>query len=200
MFSGPLPASGLAVNLYGPSQLKVDGKDGLVLGRKRQAGRAAVMRGPLVYCLNPAQDAALAKLDAADLNRLVILLASLEGPLADEAVRPGGTACRLRASNEGYGMGDQGNLRLTLTEFPDPQGKNVYFRLTDLSAAVPDELVRPGRACVGPAGPSLQAMQTPLFLSLSQTPQLQPITVRTIGKLDPIHQLSSRTAGAGVDL
>ena len=25
----------------------------LVLGRKRQAGRAAVMRGPLVFCLDP---------------------------------------------------------------------------------------------------------------------------------------------------
>ena len=114
----------------------------LVLGRKRQAGRAAVMRGPLVYCLNPAQDEALAKLDAADLNRLVILPATLEGPVPDEAARPGGTACRLRASNEGYEVGDRGNLRLTLTEFPDPQGKNVYFRLADLSAAVPDELVR----------------------------------------------------------
>ncbi len=114
----------------------------LVLGRKRQAGRAAVMRGPLVYCLNPAQHEALAKLDGADLNRLVIVPSTLEGPVPDDTVRPGGTACRLRASNDGYGTGDQGNLRLTLTEFPDPQGKNVYFRLADLSAAVPDELVR----------------------------------------------------------
>ena len=31
----------------------------LVLGRKRQSGRAAVMRGPVVYCLNPAQNEAI---------------------------------------------------------------------------------------------------------------------------------------------
>ncbi len=34
----------------------------LVQGRQRQAGRVAVMRGPQVFCLNPAQDATLAKL------------------------------------------------------------------------------------------------------------------------------------------
>ena len=38
-------------------------------------------------------------------------------------------------------MGCRGNLAvLKLTEFPDPQGKSVYFRLPDLSVAVPDEL------------------------------------------------------------
>jgi hypothetical protein len=34
-----------------------------------------------------------------------------------------------------------GDLSLRLTEFPDPQGKCVYFRLPDLSAAAPDELM-----------------------------------------------------------
>jgi hypothetical protein len=38
-------------------------------------------------------------------------------------------------------MGCPGNLPLKLTEFPDPQGKSVYFRLPDLSVAVPDELL-----------------------------------------------------------
>ena len=31
-------------------------------------------------------------------------------------------------------------LSLKLTEFPDAEGKCVYFRLPDLSVAVPDEL------------------------------------------------------------
>ena len=38
----------------------------LVLGRKRQSGRAAVMRGPVVYCLNPAQNKELQNRDGAD--------------------------------------------------------------------------------------------------------------------------------------
>ena len=40
----------------------------LVKGRQRQAGRVAVMRGPQVFCLNPSQDATLAKLDGTDLG------------------------------------------------------------------------------------------------------------------------------------
>jgi uncharacterized protein len=39
----------------------------LVQGRQRQAGRVAVMRGPQVFCLNPAQNADLAELDGAEL-------------------------------------------------------------------------------------------------------------------------------------
>ena len=40
----------------------------LVLGRKRQSGRAAVMRGPMVFCLNPAQNESLRNRDGADLG------------------------------------------------------------------------------------------------------------------------------------
>ena len=34
--------------------------------------------------------------------------------------------------------------RFLLTEFPDPDGRAVYFRLQDLSAGVKDELLGPG--------------------------------------------------------
>ena len=40
----------------------------LVKGRQRQAGRVAVMRGPQVFCLDPAQNPALAKLDGTELG------------------------------------------------------------------------------------------------------------------------------------
>jgi DUF1680 family protein len=111
----------------------------LVLGRKRQSGRAAVMRGPLVYCLDPSQNAVIKGWDAADLTSILLDPASLKES-ADATVRPGGTACQVRAATAGFEMGCPGNLSLKLTEFPDPQGKSVYFRLPDLSVAVSDEL------------------------------------------------------------
>ena len=112
----------------------------LVLGRKRQSGRAAVMRGPLVFCLNPAQKKSLRDRDAADLGGIVIDPTSLVDLPDNAAVRPGGMACRVRAGDDLIAVGVSGNLSLVLTEFADPEGKCVYFRLPDLRAAVPDEL------------------------------------------------------------
>jgi len=113
----------------------------LVMGRQRQAGRVAVMRGPLLFCLDPQQDESLAKLDGADLGRIVIDLASIEPmPLKNSDVRPEGLACRIKAGNLPFAMGNSGNITLTFTEFADPNGKCTYFTTPDLSEAVPDEL------------------------------------------------------------
>jgi uncharacterized protein len=116
----------------------------LVLGRKRQSGRAAVMRGPLVFCLDPAADPSLRDIDAADLGAIVLDPRSLRD-LPSDAVRPGGVACAVRGGNQGFAMGSAGNLSLKLTEVADPGGKCVYFRLPDLNVAVPDELAGAGR-------------------------------------------------------
>jgi DUF1680 family protein len=115
----------------------------LVRGRKRQSGRVAVMRGPVVFCLNPAQDERLAKLDAADLGRITLDPESLGEPVPDDSVRPGGLACPVQAWKPGYRAARPGDLNLRLTEFPDPDGRAVYFRLQDLDAAVEDELFGP---------------------------------------------------------
>lgn len=112
----------------------------LVLGRKRQSGRAAVMRGPVVFCLNPAQNDSLRDRDGADLGFIMIDPASLKEVPGDTSVRPGGVGCEVRAGDIPSAAGVSGNLLLKLTEFPDPQGKCIYFRLPDLSVAVPDEL------------------------------------------------------------
>ena len=107
----------------------------LVRGRKRQAGRAAVMRGPLVYCLNPGQNKLLAKRDAADLGLVKLDPSSLKDP-------PGTDVCHVSAWDAGcMAVGVPGTLSLRLTEFPDADGKTVFFCLPDLKAAVPDELV-----------------------------------------------------------
>ena len=113
----------------------------LILGRQRQAGRVAVMRGPLLFCLNPDQDESLAERDGADLGRIMIDLESIESvPVLNEAVRANGIGCRVKAGTKPFAMGNEQNITLTLTEFPDPKGKCTYFRVPDFSEAVPDEL------------------------------------------------------------
>jgi len=112
----------------------------LVKGRQRQAGRVAVMRGPQVFCLNPAQNPDLAQLDGTELGYVALNPASLAEPVACAAVRPGGIGCRLQAWKPGFGLSQKADYELTLTEFPDPDGKAVYFRLRDFRGAVDDEL------------------------------------------------------------
>lgn len=115
----------------------------LVKGRQRQAGRVAVMRGPLLFCLNPAQNDALAKLDGADLGKLIIDLESIEKtPVTDKSVRPDGIGCKLKAGNVSFGMGNTKNLSLILTEFTDPNGKCTYFKTPEINEGVVDELVQ----------------------------------------------------------
>ena len=113
----------------------------LVKGRQRQAGRVAVLRGPQVFCLNPAQHASLAQLDGVELGYLALDPKSLGAPLRSDAVRPGGLACKVSAWKPSFSLGDKADYELILTEFPDPDGKATYFRLRDLSVAVEDELL-----------------------------------------------------------
>jgi DUF1680 family protein len=112
----------------------------LVKGRQRQAGRVAVMRGPQVFCLDPAQNPALAKLDGTELGYLALNPASLAAPVSNAAVRPDGLGCRIQAWKPGFGLGKNADYELTLTEFADPAGKATYFRLRDFAGAVEDEL------------------------------------------------------------
>jgi DUF1680 family protein len=113
----------------------------LVKGQQRQTGRVAVMRGPQVFCLNPAQNAELAKLDGVDLGRLALDPKSLGAPIRSEVVRPGGLACKVSMWKPGFGLSAKADYELTLTEFPDPDGKATYFRLRDYSVAVEDDLL-----------------------------------------------------------
>jgi len=113
-----------------------------VKGRICQAGRAALMRGPLVFCLNPKRNKLPADMD---LRLLVVDTASVEGPMPDDSVHPGGWACRVRAWGPGqwYPFAKP-ERELTLTEFPDPDGEAIYFKLPNPNAPelVDDELCR----------------------------------------------------------
>jgi hypothetical protein len=116
----------------------------LVRGRQRQAGRVAVLRGPLVFAWNPSSDPATAALDAADLGRYTLDPRSLE-LVPDDSVRPGGVSARVGAWKPGYGTAAKHDLRIVLTEFADPGARATYFRLRDMAPAQPDELLGPQR-------------------------------------------------------
>jgi DUF1680 family protein len=116
----------------------------LVRGRQRQAGRVAVMRGPVVFCLNPDGNEKLADYDGADLGQITLDPQSLGEPVADDSVRPGGLACLVEGWKPGYACARPGDLKLRLTEFADPGGQAVYFRLQDFGGAVEDELLSAG--------------------------------------------------------
>ncbi len=113
----------------------------LVRGRQRQAGRVAVMRGPLIFCLNPTSDPKLAEMDGADLGHITLDPSSFAEPVPSDTVHPGGIACRVKAWKPGFSLAKQGDLDLSLTEFSDPNGRATYFRLRDDSVAVDDELL-----------------------------------------------------------
>ncbi|MBX3241999.1 MAG: glycoside hydrolase family 127 protein [Chitinophagaceae bacterium] len=111
----------------------------LVAGRVRQAGRVAVLRGPQVFCLNPQQQKQLANTDAADLTNFIIDPDSLELINEGEPVL-NSVSCKVKMGDRLLTIGKP--MELKLTPFPDPEGKVVYFRIPDLAAAQPDELLK----------------------------------------------------------
>lgn len=113
-----------------------------VRGRQLQAGRAALLRGPLLFCLNPARNAAVAGMD---LRELTVDPASAGETVADDAVHPGGRACRVRAWSPGrWSPGTAPDLTLLLTEFADPGGEATHLRVppTQAELCVEDELAQ----------------------------------------------------------
>ena len=100
----------------------------LVKGRVAQAGRVAVARGPQVFCLSRSRNKDVKGLDTVDLRLLVLEPASIEGPIPDDTIRPDGVACRVKAWRPGdFYPHTPPALKLTLTEFPDPDGEATYF-------------------------------------------------------------------------
>ena len=98
-----------------------------ITGRQSQLGHVALMHGPQVFCLNRARQPELKDLD---LRLLVIDPDTLEGPLPDDSVRPGGSAFRVKAWKPGgwYPL-EEPAYTLTLTEFPDPGGEAAFFKV-----------------------------------------------------------------------
>ena len=108
-----------------------------VKGHQLQEGKAALMRGPVVYCLGTAQNADLLKKYPA-FSGVVVDPTSLGDPLPDTSIRPGGQRVVAKARVEAHGAPES---TLTFTEFIDPTGIATYVHLLDLGKATEDELV-----------------------------------------------------------
>jgi uncharacterized protein len=113
-----------------------------VKGTGRQTGRAALMRGPVVFCLGRRRNPGMQDLGLRDLT---IDNGSLGAPSRDDSVRPGGISVRVQAWKPDAPARDRAPLALDLAEFPDPAGEEVYFRLRQPSLATTDELLGPIR-------------------------------------------------------
>jgi hypothetical protein len=100
-----------------------------VKGRKAQSGRVAVMRGPMVFCLNRARNEQTKDID---LGEVTVLPSTIEGPIPDDSVRPGGMACRIKAWSPGqWYPHTKPELSLVLTEYADPGGEQTYFKVAN---------------------------------------------------------------------
>lgn len=106
----------------------------LVRGSGKQDGRAAVMRGPMLFALNSErQDPAVGEPGALTLDASRLRDSGSGGP------RQGGDASvwRVGAVN---GQGE--SVDLALAEFPDPGGEATYFRVSDTALCEEDELLQ----------------------------------------------------------
>jgi len=117
-----------------------------VRGRKRNAGRVALMRGPVIYSLNFEKNPEATnngERNYFDLRRIQLDPQTLTGPFTDESVRPNGTSAYIKGWREKHSGLATGNheFKLKLTEFPDPESVMTYFKIPDFSIEVEDELV-----------------------------------------------------------
>jgi len=95
-------------------------------GREAQEGRVVLLRGPIVYGLGKDQNPdLLAK--CPEPRDLVIDPASIGEPQKDESIRPDGRKVAAKAWLGRDGTGEK--VDITLTEFIDPSGREVYFRV-----------------------------------------------------------------------
>jgi len=171
-----------------------------VKGRKLQAGRFAVLRGPTVFCFNPDRQTS-----GVDMSQATVDPATIQGPFVDNAIRPGGLSCTAQAK-VGATYYD-----IFLSEFPDPGGQATYFWIENPAdpALVDDELFVTGGgggsptltaspSSVAPGGTITVAVSYPgnadryawidnpwdwndwRYLSGSQTPPSGPLTSATL--------------------
>jgi len=130
----------------------------LVEGRKAQAGRLAVMRGPLLFGFNPdVNPDAMKYVDSQVLHQMTLDPALLGEPVRvesdghsflavkTEAWRPGWTNGPRIDEPAWFYAGFTPKVPVTLTEYADPGNRAIYFKAfaEDGVASVADELIKP---------------------------------------------------------
>ncbi len=109
-----------------------------VRGRMIQDGRVALMRGPILFTFSD-------KLNAAVMERcpnprdLVLDPGSIGNPLPEDSVRPDGQKVIVRAWTDSERT--CAPVDIVLTEFVDPDGIEVYFKVLDINDTGPIRIV-----------------------------------------------------------
>jgi DUF1680 family protein len=110
-----------------------------VRGRGRQTGRAAVMRGPVVYCLSRVLNDLP---DGMVLRDITVDPETAETHGRDTRGVLNKPICRVRAWSPGTSVREPHDLSLLLHEFPEPSGEETYFKVPSSASTVDDELFR----------------------------------------------------------
>ena len=110
----------------------------LLRGRAVQEGRVVLLRGPIVYCIGKDQNTELLA-KCPEPRNLVIDPASITEPVKDASIRPGGLKAAAKAWLNQDCTGEK--VDITLTEFIDPSGQDVYFRVPNLADTSPVRLM-----------------------------------------------------------
>jgi len=105
-----------------------------IRGRMIQDGRVALLRGPVLFTFSDKLNAAVLK-KCANPRDLVLDPASIGDPIPDESVRPNGQKVVVKAWTNPERAGDP--VDVVLTEFVDPTGIDVYFKVPNLNDTRP---------------------------------------------------------------
>jgi DUF1680 family protein len=98
----------------------------LVRGTAKQSGKAAILRGPVLFCLNPARNPTAAA------NGCLLEGANTLGLEPDSTLRAEGVRCLVEGTT---------NESILLSEFIDPDGEATYFPVGNTAALTDDELL-----------------------------------------------------------
>ena len=105
-----------------------------VRGRMIQDGRVALLRGPVLFTFSDKLNAAV--LDKCPNPRdLVLDPTSIGDPILDDSIRPDGQKVIVKAWTNAERTGDP--VDVVLTEFVDPNGIDVYFKVPNLDDTRP---------------------------------------------------------------
>jgi uncharacterized protein len=131
--------AGDAIELKLPMEWRV------IRGRRSQAGRAAILRGPVIFTMNPDRNPEFSKRAVFEPRQLMIHPNEVDHPVPDDSVRPGGVCCKVNAWPQGSFWPFIGRRPLVLTEYPDAGGQAIYFLVPNEKASIlaDDELVDP---------------------------------------------------------
>ena len=128
-------SAGDAVEVDFPMELR------LVRGRKRQSGRCAFMRGPLVYATDlrfitdeNRHPEEAANSEGVRNEDLFVVWPETAKVVSDDRARTGGTAIKVKGSLVSCQLGPECGWAVprefTFTEFPDPADTITYFRVS----------------------------------------------------------------------